>query len=449
MIPRTLLFISHANPEDNEFTRWLALRLASEGYEVWSDVTKLIGGEKWWDQIEDAIRNKTAKFLFILSEASNSKDGTKNELQLADTIAKKELLQDFIIPLRITQIPHSDMNVLIHRINAIDFTKSWAEGLANLLKKLSEDSVYKDVTRFNPKAVSDWWSAYAEGGQFLKNEPDVLLSNWFPISELPQFVYFHTIRRANSRNIRPLYHIRDPYPAFGFRDGFVSFASAEDLGITASNSFEYPTNTFLSGEILESHIDVSQAERALTFLLKESWNNAINGTGLRQHRLANNRLCHYFTAELLGGSRVSFSLNNGEFKGSRDLTGQATGSIWHWGLSSGVINRPFLAYVLNYHVLFSDDGKAIWDSNNKLHSKRRSACKQWWNPRWRDMLLASMYWIAKRQNAESIEIPLSSSAKISVPLVPMLFESAVTYDATMAKEGVLDEEPDQDGEVEA
>jgi hypothetical protein len=32
-----MLFLSHANPEDNDFTRWLALQLAKDGYGAWCD----------------------------------------------------------------------------------------------------------------------------------------------------------------------------------------------------------------------------------------------------------------------------------------------------------------------------------------------------------------------------------------------------------------------------
>ena len=70
-------------PEDNEFTRWLALQLANEGYGVWCDLTKVLGGERFWDNIEDAIRNRTAKFLFVLSKSSNAmRDSPKDELEL-------------------------------------------------------------------------------------------------------------------------------------------------------------------------------------------------------------------------------------------------------------------------------------------------------------------------------------------------------------------------------
>ena len=74
-VNRDTVFVSHANPEDNTFALWLALRLGELGFKVWCDLTKLIGGETFWDSAEDAIRQGTAKFLFVLSRTSNSKDG--------------------------------------------------------------------------------------------------------------------------------------------------------------------------------------------------------------------------------------------------------------------------------------------------------------------------------------------------------------------------------------
>src|SRR5712691_7203527 len=96
---RNILFQSHANPEDNEFTLWLALQLAQQGYPVWCDLTKLLGGETFWDDIEAAIRQRTSKFLYVLSTTSNAKDGSLRELHLAQSISKRERLHDFVIPL--------------------------------------------------------------------------------------------------------------------------------------------------------------------------------------------------------------------------------------------------------------------------------------------------------------------------------------------------------------
>src|SRR5262249_44289991 len=70
---RDTLLLSHANPEDNEFTLWLALQLANGGYRVWCDLTKLLGGEVFWDNIEDVIKTRATKVLYVLSQTSNEK----------------------------------------------------------------------------------------------------------------------------------------------------------------------------------------------------------------------------------------------------------------------------------------------------------------------------------------------------------------------------------------
>jgi len=80
-----MVFISHASPHDSEVVSWLALRLAGEGYPDWCDLTKLLGGESFWKEIETAIRDRTSKFLFLLSEDSTDKQGTRDELEVAAT----------------------------------------------------------------------------------------------------------------------------------------------------------------------------------------------------------------------------------------------------------------------------------------------------------------------------------------------------------------------------
>lgn len=104
---RRIVFISHSNPEDNDFTTWLAARLALAGYEVWSDITKLIGGEVFWKDIEEAIRRHSVKFVSILSVSAPKKRGFMKELSVADAIEDQGKLGDFIIPVRIDNIPFS------------------------------------------------------------------------------------------------------------------------------------------------------------------------------------------------------------------------------------------------------------------------------------------------------------------------------------------------------
>jgi hypothetical protein len=57
------LFINYAT-EDGEFAEWLTLRLTTEGYKVWCDRIKLLGGESglhpydWTDKVRRVRRGR-------------------------------------------------------------------------------------------------------------------------------------------------------------------------------------------------------------------------------------------------------------------------------------------------------------------------------------------------------------------------------------------------------
>lgn len=187
---RDTIFVSHANPEDNEFSRWLSLQLIRMGYPVWCDVLKLIGGEDFWRDIETSIRQKAIKFIFVLSRSSNVKEGTLQELAVAKKMARIENLHDFIVPVRIDDLPYSDINIELHRLNVISFESGWASGLALLKKKLEEDRVPTDSS-LGAETVSAWWRKHFSAERGLLAQREELLSNWFPLAELPKEIYYH------------------------------------------------------------------------------------------------------------------------------------------------------------------------------------------------------------------------------------------------------------------
>ena len=89
MKERRLVFISHANPEDNEFASWLGTRLTAAGHEVWTDVLNLIGGEAFWRDIGDTIREEAAVVIVALSQASYRKDGVLDEIALSVSTGRR------------------------------------------------------------------------------------------------------------------------------------------------------------------------------------------------------------------------------------------------------------------------------------------------------------------------------------------------------------------------
>jgi hypothetical protein len=427
---RDTLLLSHANPEDNEFTLWLALQLANEGYSVWCDLTKLLGGEVFWDDIEEVIKTRAVKVLYVLSRTSNAKDGPLKELHFAQGVAKKEKLKDFVIPLHIDDLPHGDTTIEITRINTVSCAPSWSAGLAKLLEKLEEDSVPKHP-KFNRTAVNEWWRTQFSAEQGLRKEPEEYLSNWFPIT-LPTHIHFHSLSRRSIGvlDVAPTL----PYPAV--QDGMflITFASAADF----EGKLGPEMYIAKQGDSLE--VAGLLAEQKSTFgkhlfqLLRIAWEQMLVERKLPVYELANKTKCFYFPRDRVPNDKVFFTGADGErtyraMVGYSTRTNPTTGvsvkRLWHYAVQARPLVHPMLAYIFKSHVLFTNDGTTIWESKKRLAAARRSQCKSWWNDEWRDRTLAAATYLC--DGTDKITVRLGSTATLSIPFTPLSFMSPVSY----------------------
>ncbi len=429
---RNMLFLSHANPEDNEFSLWLALQLAKEGYPVWCDLTKLLGGENFWKDIESAIRDNTIKFIYVLSKTSNDKAGPRQELQVATATEKTHRLKDFIIPVLIDDLPHGEINIQLSVRNAVTFNKSWAAGLNALLKKLEQDKMPKN-SNFTPAAVTTWWKTQfsVEAGVVSKEEEH--LSNWFLIKALPKDLFLH---RFKGTELSPL---QFPYPAFRNGEYLVSFAKAEDFMqdesehlIRIVESIPFSTEDFLVGKVGDAYIDKKSNKNSISFLLRLGWERMMMEKKLSVYILANKARAFYFKAGQLEKDRIQFINFNGAKTYRKVVGGKKDKSLqmvlkhyWHFGIQAKPLLQPFYAYIIKPHVVFSDNGKWAWDSKKRLHRARRSYCRNWWNPHWRDRSLAFLSWLSGE--TEEIQIEFGSDISIQISKWPLFFKSPVSY----------------------
>jgi hypothetical protein len=427
---RDTLLLSHANPEDNEFTLWLALQLANEGYRVWCDLTKLLGGEVFWDDIEEVIKTRAVKVLYILSRTSNAKDGPLKELHFAQGLAKREKLKDFVIPLHIDDLPHGDVTIEITRINTVPFAQSWGLGLAKLLEKLEEDRVPKDP-KFNRTAVNEWWRTQFSAEQGLRPEPEEYLSNWFPIT-LPSHVYFHSLSRRSIGVLQVPPAL--PYPAV--QDGMflIAFAEAADFyGQLGPEMYIAQASKPLEvASLLED--PKSTFGKHLFQLLRLAWEQMLDERKLPVYELANKAKCFYFPKDRVPNDKVFFTGVDGErtyraMVGYSTRTNPTTGvsvkRLWHYAVQGRPLVHPTPAYIFKSHVLFTSDGATIWESKKKLAAARLSQCKSWWNDEWRDRTLAAAAYLC--DGTDKITLTLGSTATLSIPPTPLLFCSPVSY----------------------
>lgn len=429
-----MLFISHANPEDNVFTRWLALQLARAGYPVWCDLTQLLGGEAFWTDVEEALRQRTIKFLSVLSRTSNSKDGPLNELQVATNVARDEGFRDFIIPIAIDDLPSRQTHILLSRLNHVDFRQSWASGLSILLKLLEREGVKKSE-HFGTTAVAEWWRNHAAVDKGVRDEVEEHVSNWFPAVDTPKQLYLHKI--ADWRSDKEESAVESKWPAYRFSEFLVAFASAEDFEPDFPITKTMPLNLkrLVAGELEKSPLTRQQARNIVTYLLRDGWRRMGEQRSFPSYELANQAVCHWFKSGFVPDDTIHFKGARGH-SNSRQVVGYSTVSVtkegidrlryWHFAFQARPYLYPFVGYALKPHVLFSDDAVTLWSDKNRMHRARRRNCRSWWNPRWRDLLLATASFLASEDRR--IHIPLGATAEIIISPEPIHFQSPVTFD---------------------
>jgi hypothetical protein len=433
---RDLIFVSHATPEDNEFSRWLTLQLNRRGHKAWCDLTKLLGGEKWWADIKEAISIHSNKFLFVASKTSVKKPGVIRELKIALETAKS--LKRFIIPVRLDDVPYKDFPEGIGaELNAVDFSKGWKTGLDRLLERFKEDAVPVDSS-MSMDAVAEYWRSQHRADEGVESKPEVCWSNWFPLTKLPTDIFVHSTSGIWPKK----FSVRElPFPAEEHSRRLITFASKADLesclrshGIRITKSDLVATTDFRNNGSKDHAIWGREARNLLISILREAWMGKATARGFRKYELANENVCHWLEKGSLKNDESQFFAMDGKTR-ARALVGiknfRANGEItrqrfWHFAIQARVYLYPVPVMAMRMHVVFSEDGKTPIDSDSKQHSARRSQCKQWWNDDWRDRLLASMAAFAGRKEGP-IVLPLGGNVHAEMDTRPLNFEAPVSY----------------------
>ena len=232
--------------------------------------------------------------------------------------------------------------------------------------------------------MTSWWREQfsADGG--VRDQPQEHLSNWFPITDLPDEIYFHIL--FDSRSDNPKVKTDLPYPAFQQRNYLVSFAKADDFedklgeSLRIGDTHTFQTADFLAGKVRQEIITRKEGRDFITRLLRLAWQRMVQRRSLPVYELANETRCFYFTKGMVEHDTISFRNMNGGTS-HRSVVGfktvKATDSreeskrYWHFGIQARPLVYPQIAYCIKPHVIFSDDGQSIWEGKLRLHRARR------------------------------------------------------------------------------
>jgi len=425
---RRLIFISHANPEDNEFVQWLAAQLSSEGYLVWSDISNLLGGEEFWEKIEEAIRIHSRKVVVVLSRAAQTKKGVLDEINCAVMAERSQGLDGYIVPIRLDDLPFEEIRANLARKNTIDFNGNWAQGLRQLIKVFERDGVPRD--RDGVARTASWYSQVLERVPALQKTEETLVSNWFEIKQFPAHILLH------SPSATPA--IFDPVaksikiPSFRYYRLVGSFAEASEFQselppeITMEENYRIAFPDFLKGRPPEMPgMGGLETHRLAMSLIRQGWNATAEKRGLVPIEIASGAVAWFVPKGLIPTDKVSFRDAEGRSRRKTLVGWSAKRSVhWHYAIEfkPSLGNPPRL--IARSHVIFTLDGKIPLESKAKMHSLRRSFCRNWWNDRWRDLLLAFGSWIST--GAETFTLETSGINPIVVSSIPKLMISPVS-----------------------
>jgi len=428
------IFISHATPEDNYFAGWLASKLSLQGYVVWCDLDQLKGGEDFWQEVEIAIRTQSTKFIFVISEASVSKNGTRKELAIADKIRDRG---DFIIPVRIENVSSSSLPVELIRLTYIDFYENgWANGLNQLLEKLEKDKVFSNSLATDV-AFRFWRKALSLKSDMLIQREELYRTNWFEF-KLPEHFYLHFPPELTAINL-------DGFQFSAFPDGdfIVSFAcdscfqeifpgsksiKIETAKITKDIEFISPTGT---------ERKLQDANKKVIRLLNSNFANFLLSKDLLPYKLATDTI-YYFpkTNETLGKkNRVDLKKFG---RRSIQLTGKSFDLNWHFAIGAQAFLYPVNAYTIDYHVIFTSEVDI--PPKEIQHKHRRHLSKSWYNKKWRDLMLGAFLWLQDEDNNPIIQIPLCKHNALELTPEPLTLTSPMGYNEPEPQQ---DEEQDE------
>ena len=363
------IFISHATPEDNEFTIWLASRLEMLGYKVWIDKNELLGGERFWPTIQKAI-DASKKVLLVYSmnitREGVLKSGIEREFEYANSVANSKGYSDFVIPLH---IDNSNYHLAIGfpNLNQIPFNNNWAEGLKQLKKKL-----------------------------------DIYYSSWWTTKEIPQSFYMYQFSnpeqakavRENNKDV-PVAQLSNILSTF---DGDLNCSAKrndEMINIPPLYIHKFKLDDILFGfesDRFPSHKDVeNHFKDFLRYLLYTIlWNKGMVKTEFsgKKYVFYQPKYGHKFPYIEFAYPPATMTKNKKKTMGGTYKRNQG---CWHYGISLLPILFPYIGVSVKSHLVFTQDGYKPEKSQTKQHSYRRNKGKNFFNEEWRDLLLAFIF----------------------------------------------------------
>ncbi|MGE5575198.1 MAG: toll/interleukin-1 receptor domain-containing protein [Ignavibacteria bacterium] len=415
-LPSEHLFISYAT-EDWILADWLALKLASEGYKIWYDRIKLLGGESYPRDITEAIKNQTFRVLALLSRNSINKPNPIKERTLALNIARERKI-DFLIPINVDGLRATELDFMTSDLTFIPFDGSWFNGICALLKKLQQIDAPRNQTK-GYQVISEWLSIEKQP----KKKTETIWSNLLPIVELPKAMHRYSIV--------PEIDVKRRFPNWPF------YAEGEKAVWAFSPPTE-PCPDWLKevNQVALEHLSYysgNAVSNILTALMHKSIELFAVNKGLKSE---GDYL--YFPNNAVPKNRLNFLRYDGKksfvnavgerrFRIIQQKNPLVEESRYHLSPNFKFFGDLFGSPVFRVQIgVFWTDLEDMAIDDKKANRRRKALCKNWWNYQWLSRAMAVCQWLGDGKD-EAILVK-TDSGNLRISLKPLSFTSSVGID---------------------
>lgn len=392
---RDHIFLSYAW-EDRVVAEWLARKLAAEGYAVWIDRFKMLGGERWPEDIDVAIKERTFRMVALLSRHSIHKPNPSKERQMALGLSRKRGEADFLIPLNLDGLHPTELDWQLADINWIPFER-WGEGFDQLLQKLDAIGA--------PRALGQTGAEKAleslRPADVLADADDPVVSNCLPVTHIPDVVFRYQPSRpllATERDALLSYWAFEgskngPLYAFVDPPGDAVLHCAPECIVARAGGSSWRD---------VRDIDGTSSAHIVRSLVRKSLDVCCVARGLILDRAGRYA---YFPDQLLTNERLAFRGYNG-----RSVTIVAAGERkigagrfrYQLGVSFWVRHDVVPESLLRDHLVvqskivlhITEPGQGGPLQGAATNARRKKIAKSWWNHEWVSRQLAMAQYLA-------------------------------------------------------
>lgn len=426
---RDHLFISYAY-EDAALADWLVRRLTAEGYRVWCDRFKLLGGESYPRDIDLAIKNETFRVIALLSRHSIHKPNPLKERTLALNLARVRH-DDFVIPLNVDGLRAVDLDWMTSDLTFIPFNESWAAGLRQLLSKLESLSAPRSLND-GPRIAA---ATFPERG-LIRNKTEVLYSNQLPLLKIPEVIRRFRFARPIERGEAMLV---SQFWAFYYvdRQNVLAFQPPSKLPrgltVTSAGGTAWRYQTQING-IPSINVLLLLLKRSLIVhciskgLLSAAKDEVYFPTGF-----SNDGRLHF-----LGWDDKQTWVQVAGERSIRRLGKPPEPYRYHLSLRFSIQHKLSSSYSLQIRLrlhITNTAGEPL--PSRSAVARRKAICRSWWNDKWLKRLLAICSHLSNGDGAIEIGIPGDEQVVLSAHPIQIEIPVGINEDAL----GIDDREP--------